>query len=129
MASHTVVKQDEIVLVNVLKVLFNSIRSSSLHMKTDVHTIPDASIGFVLERVRLCEKSVVSLKNLNVIVKKTVVNSLKEFRKSISSVSFSVWQRLFEELVVVPFERVLLKVHSTKEGIVWVKTCLVIFRR
>lgn len=129
MVSHAVAEQDEIVLVNVLKALFNSIRSSSFHLKTDVHAVPDASIGFVLERVSLCERSVGSLKNLNVFVKKTVVNSLKEFRKSISIVSCSAWQRLFEELVVKPFENALLRVHGTKEGKTWVKTCLIIFRK
>lgn len=119
---------DEIVLVNYLKALFNSVRSSSLHVRNDVHAVSDANAAFVLERVRLCETAVSSLKHLNKDVKKTVVKSLKTFRKNILSVSARIWQQLFEETVVQPLEKSLLKFHSTKEEKTWVKTCMAIFR-
>lgn len=121
--------EEEIFLVNYLKALFNSVRSTSLHVTNEIHAVPDASRVFLLERVSLCEKSVVSLKKINAVVKKTVVKGLNDFRNGVNSVSANAWQRLFEETVVQPFEKVLLQVHSTKEGKMWVKTCLIIFRK
>jgi len=129
MAPHIIAEQDEIVLVNLLKSLFNSVRSNSLHVINDVHASADASFVFVLERISLCEKSVAMLKNINNAVKKTVLHCLKNFRDYITEVSARTWMRVFEETVVQPFERVLLKIHPTKEGKTWVKTCLAIFRK
>lgn len=128
MAAHSIAEQDEIIMLNYLKALFNSIRSTVLLTIAHDEFMEAQEVSFVNERIKIFEKELGKLANLNKSIVVLLKNGLKEFKRLLPTTGVHLIVRVFRDKIVIPLENAMIAIHTTKDGKNWVKTSFVILR-
>lgn len=128
MAAHSIAEQDEIIMLNYLKALFNSIRSTVLLTIAHGEFMEAQEVSFVNERIKIFEKELGKLANLNKSIVLRLKNGLHKFKQLLPTTGVHLIVRVFRDKIVVPLESSMLAIHSTKDGKNWVKTSFAILK-
>jgi len=126
--SFAIAEQEEIILINELKALYNSIRSTISMTVTHTELIEGEEINYVLERIHLFEQQIKKLVKLNKKIISTLSNGLKEFKQNISKTQVHLAIKLFQDTVVIPLEKQMAETHKSSDGKNWIRTSFVILR-
>ena len=128
MNAHFVAEQEEILLFNYLKALFNSIKSASLVDIERETPLDSAKISYLVERTRIFERKITQLKKLNPAVRSRLNKCIYDFRRALPTIPCRVIFHFFREHVVVPLENEMLKSHKSADGKAWLRACFMIFK-
>jgi len=119
---------DEIVLMNHLKALFNSVRSITLINK-DSDVLGFAEQNFVISRFVLFERNVCGLKKLEKRICVIVKKGLSELSLLLPQTPAKLVLPLFCERVIKPLKLIMLEKHKTVDERKWVKAWFVIMEK
>lgn len=125
---HFVAEQEEILLFNYLKALFNCIKSASLVDIEHESPLGSAKIIYLVERTNIFEKKARLLKKINPVVKSRLNKRICEFKRALPTIPQRVIFHFFREHVVVPLEKEMLKSHKSIASKNWLKACFMIFK-
>ncbi|GEM_PF-5538919 len=125
---HEIAEQEEIVLINELNALYNSIRSTTWLTISHSEFMEAQEISFVIERIKIFETKIAKLHKLN----KKIISALKkgviEFKKTFPATTIHLVPQNFREKITIPLENEMVAIHLTPEGKNWVKTSFIILR-
>lgn len=125
---HEIAEQEEIILLNELNTLYNSIKSTTWLTITHTEFMEAQEINFVIERIKIFETKIKKLHKLNQKIMLSLKKGIAEFKKTFPATIVHLVPQNFREKITLPLENKMVELHSTPEGKNWVRTSFIILR-